>query len=1232
MLRTFRLCAAILFASLLALPAFAAEGPVQSPQDPTAELAREYAKAALAQGSSVRGAAALIRLHELRDQVEDLNVFAQTYWSLIARRSTDANVKALARGFLSNIELARGRTQKSSDMLEGLNYISKFYVVGSFDNEGKSGCDTDFGPEAALDLKASYPAKGRDVSWQRITTRATDGFIDLGAALRPNSEAVAYALTFLDSQEDSRIALNVGSSGAFRLWVNGQKVLSEDRYNTPAPDQSRVAVRLRKGTNRVLLKVCQDTGPLGFFLRQDKVEGGGPLAQVTMPDSIPTLEKGVPPQPMVLPTLTQLVERELKKAPNDAALRADYATILAFTRAFEEKEKTDAVEAEKAAAAAPNDVRIQLIAAQLQQEDQNLRRRHIELALKAEPNNPYARLKLANHEYNREFPDRALGLLDALIAEYPRYTNAKILRIRALDAMEQPSRALNETEALFRQSSKLPLVAQEAARMSRRYDRHQEALERLRLSVALRYDDASSRRALSTALADMGRVDEAAKELETSLKLNPFNNGVRLSLAELYAANGRMADAEVKFADSKQLCPADPDVYEREGRALLSAGRKEDAIAAFEKSLVYRPQNPSLKEVLRSLQGNSAAAAYQVFDVKPLIKEADAFAGEDAVYVVDNAQVRVQPSGLSSRFQQIAVKVFTQRGVEAFRSHPITYSPNRQEVRVLKARVLKPDGSVVDSFGEQERNINEPWSGMYYDARARVLSFPQLDEGDVLELQYRIDDTSQENLLSDYWGQVDYVQTTAPKVRYRFAVDMPPKRPLYWNKTRLGPGIALATEELEGGRQLYQWTASNVPKVLPEPQMPGWAEVATTLHVSTYQTWDQVGRYYWGLVRDQLTPNEELRRTVDQALQGVNRQDELAVVRALYNFVVTNTRYVALEFGIHGYKPYRVDRILSRRFGDCKDKASLIHAMLTVAGVDSQLVLLRMRHLGDIGEEPASLAAFNHAILYVPKFDLFLDGTAEFHGAKELPYADRQANVLVVNPNGGSRFFTTPEAMAEENQTTLQLTVSLQPDGSAKLKGRNTVTGQNAPEYRRSYQTAATRKQTFEQSWANSFPGLTVDSLELTDLTRLDADVSVDYALSVPRFAEVLDRGLRFYPFGTGRAFAQAFAPLSERKYDLLLPNAFSNKMELTYELPAGFTGADLPPDVVEDSPFGRARIQLRLVEGKVLATGEIAFTQPRVKANDYPAFRAWLVKVDQLFNRKITVSVLKPSSTTASR
>src|SRR5439155_5008122 len=174
-------------------------------------------------------------------------------------------------------------------------------------------------------------------------------------------------------------------------------------------------------------------------------------------------------------------------------------------------------------------------------------------------------------------------------------------------------------------------------------------------------------------------------------------------------------------------------------------------------------------------------------------------------------------------------------------------------------------------------------------------------------------------------------------------------------------------------------------------------------------------RFYWGLVKDQLRVTDEVRAAAEEAVRGVPGSDEEARIRAVYDFVVSRTRYVGLEFGINSFKPYPVETILSRRFGDCKDKASLMHAMLEALGIDSRLVLLRMKRLGGIETAPASLAVFNHAILFVPKYDLFLDGTAEFHGSGELPADDRGAEVLVVEPGGSSRFLRTPEAQPGAN-------------------------------------------------------------------------------------------------------------------------------------------------------------------------------------------------------------------------
>ncbi len=1200
-------------------------------EDPLLRRAVEVAQLARDQAAHPRAVASLAQLHALRDEVPDLHLLAQTYSDLLFRRSTHPEVRRVARTLLADVEAARGRMGRAAELHSALGFVRQFHVVGSFDNEGKTGCDVDHGPESELDLSRVYPTRHRETTWRPIESQARDGYVDLSSLLRPDREAVAYALTVLEAPGDGRSELSVGTSGAFRLWVNGERVLASDDYNEPRPDQARVSVRLRKGQNRVLLKVCQQKGPFGFYLRHESTSG--PEAKPVAVQTLQPLGRGLSPQPQVLPTATALLAREVQRRPDDAALRADYARVLHFTKAFDERAMLDVVEAERAADAAPGDVWLQLHAARVHAEDHNQRRAYLERALAADPKHPVARLNLALQALSRDRPARALELLAPLVKERPLFARAHLALADAWAALDEGPKSLLAVEEIFRRAPQHPQVVREAARVARRLERHATAQERYRAALGLRHDDAESRRSLAVLLAELGRPQEAAREWSALLKLWPSDLSARLRLAELLAANGDVPAARRLFDEARAQLPDEPEVHEREGRALLHASRREEALSAFERALALQPQNPSLREAMRSLQGLDASwGAEHVEDVAALAKEAaanGALSGEDAVFLADYSYVRVQPTGQSSRFHQVAVKLFTQRGVDSFRVYPITWSPARQEVQVLRVRITKPDGSVVESFGDNDRHMNEPWTGMYYDARARELSFPQLAPGDVLELRYRIEDTARENLLSDYWGDVAYVQTLAPKLRWSYVVDMPAQRPLYWNRAKLGDRVRVeeTAHASEKDRRLYRFSAQNVSRILPEPSMPGWAEVATTVHVSTYKTWDQVARYWWGLVRDQLVPNDELRRTVDTVLTGVDRKDQRAVVAALYNFVVTNTRYVALEFGIHGFKPYRVDRVLARRFGDCKDKASLIHAMLKVAGVDSRLVLLRMRDLGDIGEEPASLAAFNHAILYVPSLDLWLDGTAAFHGASELPSADRVANVLVVEPEGQSPFLTTPEALAADNDTLLSMRVAVEADGRARIGGQSVITGQDAPEYRRAYATAATRRAVFEQGWSQLFPGLRVARMEVGDVAKLDAPVKLEFDLEVPRYAEVLsDGGLRLHPFGSPRTYAQAYASLAQRTHDLVMPAPWTHRFRFTHALPQGLVPADLPGDVEEQSPFGKLRVTHRVEGGQLVSEAELQLTVARVKASDYAKFRAFLLQVDQALSRRITVGAGVPA------
>lgn len=1195
---------------------------------PVTDRAEALAKEVLKSSNDARSAANLIRLHSLLDDLDDLNLLAEPYTALIYRRNTDPFVRTLARRFMADVERARGRTTKAQELTDELHFVQDWQVVGSFENEGKSGCDTDFGPEAGLDFKASYPARDREVGWRKPFGKSVSGYVDLSLTLRPDTEAVAYAATFLQADADLKAELDLGVSGGARLWVNGVKVLTSDRYNQPRVDQQRVQVNLRKGLNRVLLKVCQQSGPLGFFFRADKVDGQRGALTVALPDAVPPLERGGSPAPQVLPTVVDVLDKRVKAAPKDAALRADFATVLAWFRAWPESENWPSMEADRAALNAPADAELQLVAASLHADDVNERRRFIDAALAADPKHAFARLALAQLELAHEHPQRALQLAEALLAEKPLFAPAIVVKLHALNALDAKTEAFRVAEDAFRALHLVPPIVREAVAASRRAERMQEAVERTRTVIALRHDDLDARRGLAAMLTDLGKVDEAVEQYRKVLALDPFDRGTMVRLGELLTANGHVPEGLAMFEQLELASPDEPDTWEQEGRALLAAQRTEDAVKAFQHSLALRPQNPALKEVVRTLEGRDAAGATpELFALGPLLEEAKgATSSSDALVLAELTHVRVQQTGLSSRFNQAVIKMLSQRGVESWHQVPISWSPDRQEVRVLKARITKPDGSVVDSFGEDEHNLSEPWAATYYDARAKVLSFPALAVGDVLELQWRIEDTAIDNLLSDYWGDVDVIQGINDKLHYRYVVDMPKQRPLSWNQAQL-PAWVKASSTAQGERTLYRFEAEHVARVVPEPNMPGLPEVATSLHLSTYQNWEQVGRYYWGLVREQLVPNDELKQTVEQTLKGVDPKDTQKVVAAVYGWVVKNTRYVALEFGIHGYKPYRVDRILARRFGDCKDKASLIHAMLKVAGVDSRLVLLRKQWAGLLSGEVASLAAFNHAIVYVPSLDLFLDGTAEFHGSHELLWDDDRADVLIVEPEAPSRFLVTPLSRAEDNVSTLTQSITLKPDGSATTKGSLVARGLDAAELRRTYETPATRQSVFEQQWAQSYPGLQASKVTVSDVKDLEAPLTLTFEAAMPRYAEAGGGLLRFFPFGTSRTYTQALAPLSERSLPLQLPRAWTTELINRYTFPSGWKLSALPEPTVDPSPFGTLRITATREGETLVVTGTLVMGKPFIEPKDYPAFRAWLMQVDQSFSRKLLVQQGQPTA-----
>ena len=147
--------------------------------------------------------------------------------------------------------------------------VGPWYFVGPFDNQNRSGFGTVYGPEKDWppNLKKSYIGRGGQLLRWRKVTRVLDGEVN-NLQLYPDVEnSCVYLYRRLESPRDVQVTAWFGSDDTITVWVNGTRVLARDVERGVAPYQDKVQLPLRKGTNHLLVKICNYGGPMGFFFK-----------------------------------------------------------------------------------------------------------------------------------------------------------------------------------------------------------------------------------------------------------------------------------------------------------------------------------------------------------------------------------------------------------------------------------------------------------------------------------------------------------------------------------------------------------------------------------------------------------------------------------------------------------------------------------------------------------------------------------------------------------------------------------------------------------------------------------------------------------------------------------------------------------------------------------------------------------------------------------------------------
>jgi tetratricopeptide (TPR) repeat protein len=419
------------------------------------------------------------------------------------------------------------------------------------------------------------------------------------------------------------------------------------------------------------------------------------------------------------------------------------------------------------------------------------------------------------------------------------------------------------------------------------------------------------------------------------------------------------------------------------------------------------------------------------------------FSHEPIIYEFVRVKMRYEKDGTGVRDTTARIRVQTAAGLPRVGQLVLDYNAANEKIDIRSVKVIKPDGSTITAGPDAVQDLSAPvtqQAPMYTDARQKHVTVPGLAVGDAIE--YNVVTTSSPIVAGQFWYTWAFV-AGAVSLDEQVELNVPRDRAL---KIKSPPGVEPIVRD-DRDRRIYRWSTSaleysNVPNFLSKRKFDVKAmlgdlhlSVPRQILFSTFQSWEEVGRWYALLENDRRRVTPEIRAKADEIVQGRTELQEKA--EALYNWVSRNIRYVSLSFGVGRFQPHAAAEVLQNRYGDCKDKATLLEALFDAEGLHAQPVLINSRM--DVDPAVPSPLQFDHAItfLVLEGHDTWLDSTLQVAPFGYLLPQLRGKEALVVTTDVPPSLKRSPDALTKS--TLYKLAVEGKVGDDKKLDAKFTL-------------------------------------------------------------------------------------------------------------------------------------------------------------------------------------------------
>ncbi len=605
--------------------------------------------------------------------------------------------------------------------------------------------------------------------------------------------------------------------------------------------------------------------------------------------------------------------------------------------------------------------------------------------------------------------------------------------------------------------------------------------------------------------------------------------------------------------------------------------------------------------------------------------------GSAAVILGSWTDFSVDVTGKFTQTERSAIRVMNRRAADRY-LQAVGYENNDTKVTSIQTWSVSTTGRVTQS-GKKDM-INEagyPGFEVFSDDRVKRIAIPGAEDGSLVG--YEIVTQGHIPINGERFQMEEEIPIRVSELKVSV-----PSGSLRWFLNH--PDRVQVLSQTSNGAA---FRSENRPAIPDESDAPPFSSLAAEVIVNydakgpaALQSWEEAGHSYHTLFDNGEKPETEISAEV-RTLAGA-QADTLSKIDALYTYVSRQIRYVAIEIGIGGYQPHLPADVFKNKYGDCKDKATLLISMLDKIGVRGYPALVGTR--GDVEADPAAptLATFDHMIVALPvptnlrgavekmpSYDsrnqiLWIDPTSETDPLGQLPEMDQGVFALIAYPEKGD-LQRIPLAPAEQNGSEYAVRVHLQPDGTgaaeveAKYFG---VSNSNRHDFYRGLSQAEMLKA-FEERVGRFVSQATFQRAAISGAEDNRKQIAEKFSFS-GNFATAATGESWFFQPLILSGIAVPEVPSRPRQLPLDVGVPYHVKCEYRLELPAGMRVERMPEKTSIQSEFGEVAIEYSMSGNVLVATQSVSFSQSRIVPEKYPAFRDFVNSYIRATRQRIRV------------